>query len=72
MPPSSIGLLSRKPVNLGVNETFVVLALIHSILSVLYSPPVLPRIGLPAAAYIGCMASLALFFAGIGIWVGVW
>ena len=52
--------------------SFIVLTLIHTLLALLYTPPILAYIGLPVAAYIACLFSLGLFFGGIGVWVGLW
>ena len=50
----------------------MLLALIHALLALLHSPTVLPRVGLPAAAYTSCIVGLALAFGGVGVWTGVW
>jgi hypothetical protein len=58
--------------SLSLSRTFAILAILHGVLNILHSPPILPRVGLPAAAYIGCIVGLAVAFAGIGIWVEIW
>lgn len=52
--------------------TFILLTLIHAALGVLHAPPVLARVGLPAAAYSALLVALALAFGGAGVWAGVW
>ncbi|KDQ55978.1 hypothetical protein JAAARDRAFT_79508 [Jaapia argillacea MUCL 33604] len=50
---------------------FVALGLvvvIHWSLTLLYTSPVLPRIGVHSAAYVGLVVSLGCWFAGLGMW----
>ncbi|EJD05005.1 uncharacterized protein FOMMEDRAFT_166712 [Fomitiporia mediterranea MF3/22] len=57
---------------LTITPTYFVVTFLHAILGALYASPILPRIGIPAAAYTSCIVGLALTFAGVGIWAGVW
>nr|GAT47977.1 predicted protein [Mycena chlorophos] len=48
-----------------------VAAAAHVLLSALHAPGVLPRVGLPSAAFVGAVVSLGVLFAGLGVWGGV-
>jgi len=48
--------------------TFPIVVLIHSSLASLYTPMILPRIGIHTAAYISVLVSLMCFFAGLAVW----
>lgn len=48
--------------------TFPIVLFIHSTLSSLYTPLVLPRIGVHTAAYVSVLVSLMCFFTGLAIW----
>ena len=52
--------------------TFFIVSLTHAALGVLHAPPVLSRVGIPAAAYASCIVGLGMTFAGIGVWIGLW
>ncbi|KAJ6554441.1 hypothetical protein B0H19DRAFT_1153532 [Mycena capillaripes] len=43
----------------------------HLLLAVLHAPPVLQRVGVQGAAYVGAVVSLGAFFTGLGVWDGV-
>lgn len=58
-PPPIITLLTR---------TFVLVTTIHALLALLHTPPILPRIGMHTAAYIGSLVGLGTLFAGLGVW----
>jgi len=50
---------------------FIVFSLVvfgHIALATLYTPVVLPRIGVHTASYIGILVGLGTFFAGLGVW----
>ncbi|KAI0772413.1 hypothetical protein BD413DRAFT_603905 [Trametes elegans] len=47
---------------------FPVVVLAHLFLSLLHSPPVLPRIGVHTTAYVGLLVGLGGFFTGLGLW----
>ncbi|KAI6142377.1 hypothetical protein BKA82DRAFT_4148536 [Pisolithus tinctorius] len=47
---------------------FPVVLVIHTSLASLYTPTVLPRIGVHTAAYVGVLVSLMSFFAGLAVW----
>lgn len=48
--------------------TLPAVLLVHLALALLYTPPVLPRIGVHTAAYVGLLAGLGCLFAGLGMW----
>ncbi|KAF9239454.1 hypothetical protein BU15DRAFT_74605 [Melanogaster broomeanus] len=48
--------------------TFPVVLIVHTFLSSLYTPMILPRIGLHTAAYVSVLVSLMCFFAGLAMW----
>lgn len=48
--------------------TFPIVLVIHTSLASLYTPMVLPRIGVHTAAYVGVLVSLMCFFAGLAVW----
>ncbi|EIW76575.1 hypothetical protein CONPUDRAFT_84561 [Coniophora puteana RWD-64-598 SS2] len=41
---------------------------VHVLLGALYTPPVLPRIGVHTAAYVSTLVGLGSFFAGLAVW----
>ena len=47
---------------------FPLVVVVHVFLSLLHSPPVLPRIGVHTAAYVGLLVGLGGFFIGLGLW----
>ncbi|TBU42703.1 hypothetical protein BD309DRAFT_962366 [Dichomitus squalens] len=47
---------------------FPVVVVVHLFLSLLHSPPILPRIGVHTTAYVGLLVGLGGFFAGLGLW----
>ena len=47
---------------------FPLVVVVHVFLSLLHSPPVLPRIGVHTAAYVGLLVGLGAFFTGLGLW----
>ncbi|KIJ61202.1 hypothetical protein HYDPIDRAFT_177110 [Hydnomerulius pinastri MD-312] len=48
--------------------TFPIVLIIHTSLSSLYTPAILPRIGVHTAAYVGVLVSLMCLFAGLAVW----
>ncbi|TFK92157.1 hypothetical protein K466DRAFT_481166 [Polyporus arcularius HHB13444] len=48
--------------------TFPLVCLAHLFLSLLHSPPILPRVGVHTAAYVGLLVGLGAFFTGLGLW----
>lgn len=48
--------------------TLPIIVIVHTSLSSLYSPSVLPRIGVHTASYVGLLVSLMCFFAGLAVW----
>ncbi|KIJ18098.1 hypothetical protein PAXINDRAFT_72054 [Paxillus involutus ATCC 200175] len=48
--------------------TLPIVLFIHTSLSSLYTPLVLPRIGVHTAAYVSVLVSLMCFFAGLAVW----
>ncbi|KAH7911138.1 hypothetical protein BJ138DRAFT_1101295 [Hygrophoropsis aurantiaca] len=48
--------------------TFPLVLLVHTSLAMLYTPAILPRIGVQTAAYVGILAGLMSFFAGLAVW----
>jgi len=48
--------------------TFPIAVTVHAALAMLYTPPILPRIGVHTAAYISLLGALGVFFAGLGVW----
>lgn len=52
--------------------SFLIVAFVHAGLGILHAPPLLARVGIPAAAYASCIVGLGLTFAGVGVWVGLW
>ncbi|KAL4071597.1 hypothetical protein V8B97DRAFT_408045 [Scleroderma yunnanense] len=48
--------------------TFPIVLVIHMSLASLYTPTILPRIGVHTAAYVGVLVSLMCFFAGLAVW----
>ncbi|TFK48220.1 hypothetical protein OE88DRAFT_1647215 [Heliocybe sulcata] len=54
------------------NHVFYIVApivvVVHLFLAVLYTPVVLPRIGVHTAAYIGVLVALGCLFSGLGMW----
>jgi len=48
--------------------TFPIAVAVHVAVATLYTPPVLPRIGVHTAAYISLLGALGIFFAGLGVW----
>ncbi|KAI0633026.1 hypothetical protein C8Q77DRAFT_1218408 [Trametes polyzona] len=54
--------------NHALGIAFPVVVLSHLFLSLLHSPPVLPRIGVHTAAYVGLLVGLGGFFTGLGLW----
>ncbi|KAG6374113.1 hypothetical protein JVT61DRAFT_4757 [Boletus reticuloceps] len=57
-------IISQKPFMV----TFPIVLLIHTSLSSLYTPMILPRIGIHTAAYVSVLVSLMCFFAGLAVW----
>ncbi|KAH0833935.1 hypothetical protein J3R83DRAFT_11123 [Lanmaoa asiatica] len=57
-------IISHKPFII----TFPIALFIHSSLSSLYTPMILPRIGIHTAAYVSVLVSLMCFFAGLAVW----
>lgn len=47
---------------------FLLVCLIHMGLAVLFTPPVLARIGVHTAAYSSLLVALGLFFGGLAVW----
>lgn len=60
----SYPIISHKPLIV----TFPIVLFIHSSLSSLYTPMILPRIGIHTAAYVSVLVSLMCFFAGLAVW----
>jgi len=56
---------------LSLWTAFVAVAALHALLSILHAPPVLPRIGVHTAAYVGLVVGLGTVFAGLGVWGAV-
>lgn len=54
--------------NLTFWITFPLVSLIHMGLAVLFTPPVLTRIGIHTAAYSSLLVALGSFFAGLAVW----
>lgn len=54
--------------NRPLQITFPLVVVVHVFLSVLHSPPVLPRIGVHTTAYVGLLVGLGGFFTGLGLW----
>ncbi|EIW56466.1 uncharacterized protein TRAVEDRAFT_127349 [Trametes versicolor FP-101664 SS1] len=54
--------------NHALGIAFPVVVLAHLFLSLLHSPPVLPRIGVHTTAYVGLLVGLGGFFTGLGLW----
>lgn len=48
--------------------TFPVIAFLYLFLSLLHTPPILPRIGVHTTAYIGFIFGLGSIFTGLGLW----
>lgn len=48
--------------------TFPMVCLIHMGLAVLFTPPVLTRIGIHTAAYTSLLVALGLLFGGLAVW----
>ncbi|KAI0659588.1 hypothetical protein C8Q70DRAFT_985300 [Cubamyces menziesii] len=63
-PPGPPGMYSSRALVLA----FPLVVLVHVCLSVLHSPPVLPRIGVHTTAYVGLLVGLGGFFTGLGLW----
>lgn len=57
-------IISHKPFMI----TFPIVLIIHTSLSSLYTPMILPRIGIHTAAYVSVLVSLMCFFAGLAVW----
>lgn len=57
-------IISHKPFMV----TFPIVLIIHTSLSSLYTPMILPRIGIHTAAYVSALVSLMCFFAGSAVW----
>ena len=47
---------------------FPLILLLNTFLSLLYTPLILPRIGIHTAAYIGFLVGLGTLFTGLGLW----
>ncbi|KAJ8474856.1 hypothetical protein ONZ51_g6951 [Trametes cubensis] len=60
-PPGPPGMYSSRALVLA----FPLVVLVHVCLSVLHSPPVLPRIGVHTTAYVGLLVGLGGFFTGL-------
>ncbi|KAI8990372.1 hypothetical protein BD414DRAFT_483410 [Trametes punicea] len=54
--------------NRALGIAFPVVVLVHFFLSLLHSPPILPRIGVHTTAYVGLLVGLGGFFTGLGLW----
>ncbi|KAI9058762.1 hypothetical protein FKP32DRAFT_1614582 [Trametes sanguinea] len=54
--------------NHALSIAFPVVVLVHLFLSILHSPPILPRIGVHTTAYVGLLVGLGGFFTGLGLW----
>ncbi|KAI6013904.1 hypothetical protein EDC04DRAFT_3145203 [Pisolithus marmoratus] len=69
IPASDIG---RVPIDVLSHSpflaTFPIVLVIHTSLASLYTPTILPRIGVHTAAYVGVLVSLMSFFAGLAVW----
>ncbi|KAF8550655.1 hypothetical protein OG21DRAFT_1419383 [Imleria badia] len=57
-------IISHKPFMV----TFPIVLVIHTSLASLYTPMILPRIGIHTAAYVSVLVSLMCFFAGLAVW----
>ncbi|KAH7924194.1 hypothetical protein BV22DRAFT_527075 [Leucogyrophana mollusca] len=51
-----------------ISATLPLVLVVHTSLAMLYTPSVLPRIGVHTAAYVGVLAGLMSFFAGLAAW----
>ncbi|RPD63350.1 hypothetical protein L227DRAFT_584495 [Lentinus tigrinus ALCF2SS1-6] len=47
---------------------FPLMCVAHLFLSLLHSPPILPKVGVHTAAYVGLLVGLGMFFTGLGLW----
>ena len=47
---------------------FPLVCIAHLFLSLLHSPPILPKVGVHTAAYVGLLVGLGMFFTGLGLW----
>ncbi|KAI0077005.1 hypothetical protein K474DRAFT_1675169 [Panus rudis PR-1116 ss-1] len=54
--------------NTPIIVAFPLTVLLNTSLMILYTPLVLPRVGIHAAAYIAFLVGLGTFFAGLGLW----
>ncbi|KAH8077103.1 hypothetical protein BXZ70DRAFT_1002933 [Cristinia sonorae] len=61
---SSISLSSNHPFIVA----FPLILLLNTFLSLLYTPLILPRIGIQTTAYIGFLVGLGSLFTGLGLW----
>jgi hypothetical protein len=69
--PVSVPLSMLSPTHHGNRPfaiTFPIAVAVHVALAMLYTSPVLPRIGVHTAAYISLLGALGVFFAGLGVW----
>jgi len=64
--------ISAQPPSLSPNRqilvAFPLILLLNTFLSLLYTPLVLPRIGVHTTAYIGFLVGLGCLFTGLGLW----
>ncbi|KAF9228146.1 hypothetical protein BS17DRAFT_773150 [Gyrodon lividus] len=56
--------ISHAPISI----TIPIVLVMHTSLSSLYTPSILPRIGVHTAAYVSVLVSLMCFFAGLAVW----
>ncbi|KAI0331334.1 hypothetical protein GY45DRAFT_1336201 [Cubamyces sp. BRFM 1775] len=63
-PPGPPGMYSSR----ALLVAFPLVVLVHLGLSLLHSPPVLPKIGVHTTAYVGLLVGLGGFFTGLGLW----
>ncbi|KZT21285.1 hypothetical protein NEOLEDRAFT_1244645 [Neolentinus lepideus HHB14362 ss-1] len=54
--------------NLAFYIVAPIVVLVHLFLAVLYTPVVLPRIGVHTASYVGLLVGLGCLFSGLGMW----
>ena len=56
------------PSNKALTITVPILLFIQTVLTVMHTPWVLPRIGVQSFVYVTLLVSLLLLFGGLGIW----
>ncbi|KDR78338.1 hypothetical protein GALMADRAFT_138438 [Galerina marginata CBS 339.88] len=66
--PPTLGIHPFQPSNRSLALTFPPVLILQTVLGMMHTPWILPRIGIHTFVYLELLASLGLFFGGLGVW----